>query len=186
MLPPGHVAAGYLVSLGVGAVLGNHFPELRTPAMIALGTAAAFLPDLDMIASFLKVKRLYFNKDWQKPENNHRYYPSHYPLLYLVASGAIFLLGILLKKPMIETAAIMFLTGTWSHFLLDSWMVGIKWLWPWSGKNYKFSSHEGDDSAGTGFLDFWKTFLKEYGRHPQAQIEAVLIFIAIIIFFSRQ
>jgi membrane-bound metal-dependent hydrolase YbcI (DUF457 family) len=185
VLPSGHIAAGYLVSLGAAELLGSQFPPLTEPSLIAFGTFMAFSPDLDMFYKFFRVKRFYFTSETDNPDNTHRHLLSHAPLLYLAVGLLAFLVGWQFGWVLLQSLAILFVLGSWSHFLLDSSGYGIKWLWPFNRKLYTvYPLHERqyDESS---FLRYWTNAVKQYLTRPESWLEILIILTAVAVFIIR-
>lgn len=169
MLPSGHIAAGYLVSLAAAKAL-----QTSDPRLIAFGTFMAFAPDLDLFYKFSQVKRFYFDKDSDNAETTHRRLVTHAPLVYLLIS-----LGLLVFS---RELAVMFFVGSWSHFILDSSGYGIPWLYPFSKKLFSVMPiNEETRSNGIGFIDYWVKFIKFYAKRPEFYLEILIIIIAVIV-----
>lgn len=169
MLPPGHLAGGFLA----GKLASIWVPELNQPTYLILTTLFGAFPDLDFFLVFYK-KGKFIADD----KINHHDFPSHAPLLYV----AIFVIWIVLF-PHTKLIAIAFILGTLSHFVLDTITTeGIWWLYPFSKKKFslirdpKISQH--DDK----FLDFWIYFVKQYSKLPSFKLEAATVVIAILTF----
>lgn len=179
MLPTGHIAAGYLASLGVANLLAHKFNPLDDPSLIVFGTLIAAAPDLDLFYKFWRVRRFYFDKDSDNEKTTHRRLISHAPLLYLSLAAVAFFLG----NEFVKALSIMFLAGTWSHFILDSSGYGIPWLYPFSDKLFTLKPiNEETRSNGTNFTDYWIRFLGFYSRRPEFYLEILIIITAVIVF----
>ena len=186
MLPTGHIAGGYLASLGAARALGVNIPDLAEPAFIAMGVFMAFAPDLDMFYSFYRKRRLYLDEESSRPGINHRHYVSHAPLLHLVISAFIVLVGIFLDSGGIQAAGVMWLFGTWSHFFLDSFGYGITWLWLFSDRVYSlYNTGDKISVPGTSFFQYWIDFLKSYIKRPEFYLEILVIVIAVYVYFQQ-
>src|SRR3989338_3782405 len=118
MLPPGHIAAGFLAT----KIASGFVPELNQPQYLALGAFFGFIPDLDFFLAFFKLKKFISSE-----KLNHRRFATHAPLLYLL----LFILSYYLIFPQHPLTALAFILGTWSHFLIDTFAAeGIGWLYP--------------------------------------------------------
>lgn len=180
MLPPGHIAAGYLVSLGVAQLLVHNYRLLDDPGLIAFGALVAAAPDLDLFYKFFQVKRFYLDKESDNERTTHRRLISHAPLIYLAVAAIAFLLG----SDLVKALSIMFLAGTWSHFILDTSGYGIAWLYPFSSKLFTLKPiNEETRSNGSGFTDYWMKFLNFYSRRPEFYLEILIILLAVYVFF---
>lgn len=166
MLPPGHIAAGYLA----GKLASQFIPELNKPEYLALTSLFAFLPDLDFFFAFFKLKKFISSSD-----ANHHDYLSHAPLLYLLAFVICYLLF-----PDYHLVAITFIIGTWSHFIIDSISaVGILWLYPFNKKLYGLTLDRRIEITDQRFFPHWQRFVKEYTKVFSFRLEIALIIIAI-------
>ena len=111
--------------------------------------------------------------------SHHRYF-THTPLFYLLISGVIWL-------AVDWKWALIFLSVTLTHLLMDSWSTddGIMWLWPLNTKQYSLfpmDSHAG----GIYGLQFYA----RYARTPRLILPEILIVaagaVAIIRFIARR
>lgn len=121
MLPPGHIAGGYIASFGILKLLKPDLDPSQINILLALGTFFGFAPDLDHFLAFARIKRFTVPND----RINHRHFISHAPFLWLAVCAALFLL---FPDPLFRYGLIVVLAGSWSHFILDSFSYGIKWL----------------------------------------------------------
>jgi hypothetical protein len=172
MLPPGHVAGGYLLARLVALAV----PTLVNPLFFIYTAIFAFIPDLDMFVAFFKDKKLIHG---DTDAGTHRKFISHAPLVYL----AVYI-GWIILFPASSLVAHAFILGTWSHFLLDSFApskFAIRWLYPFSSKGYSFQLDPVIFLPEAPFFKFWIRFLKEYARVFTFKLEAVIILSAIII-----
>lgn len=113
------------LDIGVGLLLGvllNGLTTLSYGFCLSLGVLASLMPDLDFIWQYLRTKHM--------PETTHRD-RLHYPLLAVPIAGII---GWLILPPI----GLIFLLGTFLHFLHDSIGVGfgVKWLFPFKRNSY--------------------------------------------------
>src|SRR3989344_9001017 len=108
MLPPGHAAGGYLLARLVLLFI----PFLVDPAYLLYSALFSIVPDLDYLAIFAKSKSLNLKAT---DAGSHRHYLTHAPLVYVL----VYTLWLLLF-PQTAIFAHAFITGTWSHFFLDS------------------------------------------------------------------
>ncbi|MBI4363220.1 MAG: metal-dependent hydrolase [Candidatus Doudnabacteria bacterium] len=116
MLPPGHIAGGYLT----GKIASQFIPALNTPELLALTAFAGFLPDLDFFLVFIKAKK-FVNTD---ESINHRTFLTHAPLLYLLLFVVCYLIF-----PEYRVLEFAFVIGTWSHIFIYTFSSdGIQWL----------------------------------------------------------
>jgi hypothetical protein len=173
MLPPGHLASGYLVAKALLKVVPYHLTQAQQNTTVQLGMLAAVVPDVDMFYAFAKVKGITFKDN----STNHRAFVTHAPIIWLAASATWFALA---PDPYQKTLAIMLLVGTWTHFLLDSIDYGIMWLWPFSAKVYSIvNSRRTFTGTSSNPFRFWWEFLKFYSTTPTFYVETALIIIAL-------
>ena len=177
MLPPGHIAAGFLTAK---ALLHFTHPALSSAEQAQLlwwGMFFGFLPDLDTFVSFLK-ERAWFVKN---RVNNHRKFFTHAPLLWFCAGLLVYLLS---ADVYWKTLGLIIWLASWSHFALDSIEYGIMWLWPFSGKIYALCNKEKDFKlVDNNFFGYWRHFVKSYIQTLTFYCEIVIILLALIIYF---
>lgn len=159
MLPPGHIAAGFLTALAVIKLTGSHLSPGQIDQILLLGGLIGFVPDLDIFGAFAKVRK--FKIDVEKAD--HRRYLAHAPILWLVGGLAVFFTS---TDPFIKTVGLVIWLSSWSHFLCDTLQYGIMWLWPFSKKLYAIKDREtkmaDPGSNGLGFFAYWLKFIRLY------------------------
>lgn len=171
MLPPGHVAAGFLLARLVALSSAN----LANSTFFGFTAFFAFIPDLDFFVSFSRTRSLTITE-----AANHRLYFTHAPLLYL----AIFIIWIILF-PGSSLVAFAFILGTWSHFLLDTLSeAGIMWLYPFTKKSISFKTDKDFIPEGKQFLSYWIDFLQKYAKLFSFKLEIFLIVLAAILLLT--
>jgi len=181
MLPPGHLAAGYITARIVTSSLHYDLTVHQVNVLTLLGMFFAFAPDLDFFVAFAKTKSFRIEND----KVIHRKFWSHAPILWLVAGLLIFFLA---QSPFYKTLGLLIWLCSWTHFICDSeW--GIMWLWPFKKRLYPFSekyyerkyAQESPEKNGSGFFRYWfKIIWNEYTKR-KGYIEIILIIAAIII-----
>lgn len=175
MLPPGHLAGGYLATIAVLRSFG--VPLEGNAGLVAFGLFCSIAPDFDFVFAFVKTRSLTIDP----VRANHRKYYTHRPLVWLALAVPIMLNG----GDQLRIWAALLLVGSWTHFLLDSIQYGVMWLWPFSdrliawrdvGKDFLIPDRR--------FAAFWKSFLAAYLREFRltAIVEGVLIGVAIVVF----
>jgi membrane-bound metal-dependent hydrolase YbcI (DUF457 family) len=181
MLPPGHLAAGYLTAKALLYFGHQNFTELQQSALIGWGLIFGVAPDLDMLYSFAKQKGYRVIGD-DLPQ--HRKYISHAPILWLIAGLVIyFFAGNIYHKYI----GLLLWFGSWSHFILDSFDYGIMWLWPLSNKVYSLRNREknfGPIDGPKNVISYFIGFLKQYRKVITFYLEIIIIISAIIIRFK--
>lgn len=97
-----------------------------TALFVFVSILLALLPDIDIVFYLVK-------KGFKSLDHRHRNI-FHYPIIH-------FLIGIFITLFIDFKFSLLFLLNTFGHFLHDSVGIGwgVKWLWPFSRKLYKFS-----------------------------------------------
>lgn len=159
MLPTGHIAAGYLVAEAVLLVLKPELNPAEKNQILFWGAFFAFVPDMDMFYAFYKAKGFTL----PRKEVNHRFYLTHRPLVWLAVSASLYPFAV--DSVFAQTFLLMVWLGTWSHFILDSFKVGVMWLWPLNSTYYAFKSPgQREEGPNVGFFDYWFWFLGFYRK----------------------
>lgn len=156
MLPPGHVAAGYLTAFVLTRGLYQNLDPSQINQLLTLGAFFGFVPDLDMFWAFLKARGFTF----ERQAVNHRTFLSHAPVLWLTAGLLWFWLA---DSQAAEAAGLLLWLASWSHFLLDTVEYGIMWLWPFSKAVVALRDRELNfEAQRPGFFGYWLGFLRWY------------------------
>lgn len=177
MLPPGHMAAGYLVTKILISATHPAISHHQINQLLLWGTLFAFLPDLDMFYSFKKAKGFTI----QDNSIEHRDYFTHAPLLWLSIGLIIIFLS---QNTFIKYLGLIFWLSSWSHFILDSINGDIRWLYPFSQKSYSLSHIKSKPiNHPQKFFPYWSEYLKGYVINSQLTflLEIILIFAALMI-----
>ena len=179
MLPPGHIAAGYLTAEVLLKITRPDLPAEQINQLILWGMFFGFAPDLDMFYAFFKEKA-FIVKDLKN--HNHRKYYSHAPILWL---GAGLLICFLAPSAYVKFIGLMLWLGSWTHFLLDSVEYGIMWLWPFSSKVYALKDPELVlPIYETRFIPYWWQSVKQYAKFYSFYLEVLIIITALIIYYK--
>ena len=178
MLPPGHIAGGFLTAYGIIKLTHPQLAPSQINHLFWFGVVFGFLPDMDMFVWFFKRKSFYPNAT---REDNHRQSIFHYPLVWLLAGIAIYFLSATAYG---KTAGLIVWLASWSHFVLDSIEFGIRWLWPFSSKFYALKSRTHEDFGNVGFFRHWYRFVKNYFKRASFYLEIIVILTALIIYFK--
>ncbi len=136
------IIAGIVLAHLVGLLLGFD-PSITH---VLMGIAFALLPDLDFVYHYLRTSQVSAYKGHIEDHRDGL----HYPLLYIpIGTTLIFLLYT-------DAWALLFCLCSLSHFLHDSVGIGwgIKWLFPFTSKNYKFFC-EKDGKLSSKLIVFW-------------------------------
>ncbi len=181
MLPPGHIAGGYLTAYVLLNSLNTAFSPADTNQLLLLGALIGAAPDVDMFYAFNKLKGFRLARV-DEYDNNHRIFISHAPILWLIAGLLVFFLaGTIFWK----IFGLLIWLGGWSHFVLDSLEWGVMWLWPFkkdvyalANKKYPAMVHD-----AKGFIDYWFKYLfKDYAKHFTFYLEISVIVAALVVF----
>lgn len=179
MLPPGHIAAGYLVAKVYETIFHPHISLIQSKQLLWLGALFGFLPDLDMFLAFFNLKSFTI----QPEKADHRAYLTHIPYLWLLLGVIIWIIGKIFGSVFTSSIGIVLFLSTWSHFILDSIYFGVQWLWPFSKKCFAlFNIRPGAiKSIDSSFFGYWSTFIKNYyiEQRVTAYLELLLIALAV-------
>lgn len=173
MLPPGHAAAGYLVSAGVLSAMGVPYNTPAAQTILALGFMFGALPDVDMFFAFAKTRSMVI----ENAKQSHRVYITHTPIFWFAIAVVVFA-----ATRDITIAPLVFLCPL-SHLLLDSLEDEIMWRWPFSSQPYRlFKSTHDLDIPRQDFFSYWKKFLWWYwsNRRLTAILEIFLLFFFLV------
>ena len=178
MLPPGHIAAGFLTAEVLLHVVHPQLSSIQQNQLLWWGMFFGFAPDLDTFIAFAKEKAFIITN----PKNSHRKIFTHAPLLWMLAGLALMLFaGSLYWK----WVGLLLWAGSWSHFFLDTIQYGIMWLWPFSSRIYAFTDKELNFNIKEhGFFGYWLKFLKSYSKQISFYLEVLIILTALIIYFK--
>ena len=179
MLPTGHFAAGYLTTRLTIASMIAIYPQAGDPKFWVVGLIASVLPDIDEFLVFYKVKR--FTGD---NKVIHRKFVSHAPLLHLLIGAIAYLISSVSGSQDFQLYSILYVVGTWTHFLFDSFRYGILWLWPFSKEIYSLRAKERNFIVtNKSFFAYWFEFLRLYSKDLVFYLEIIVIVTALIVFF---
>lgn len=114
-----HLPAGYILT----KKLAKHPKAAQTTTkLLGLGLFASILPDLDLAWWFLIDKGQHF----------HHSYWIHIPFYWLIIGLAAFAIIKIAKRNDLIIPLIVFMAGIFLHLILDTFVGGIKWLYPFS------------------------------------------------------
>lgn len=179
MLPPGHVAAGFLTAEALLKIAKPDLSQTQLHQLVYWGMFFSFAPDLDMFYAFFKERALTV----QNPNNIHRKFYSHAPILWLVAGLLIYFLA---PSVYIKLIGLLLWLGSWSHFLLDSIEYGVMWLWPFNSQVWALKDRGVKEQiTGKNFFEYWMNFLKYYSTRWTFYFEILIFFIAIIVIINK-
>src|SRR3989338_5170182 len=178
MLAPGHLATGYLISMAVIKLLNPPVAAEQLSTLILVGMLAAIAPDIDLF-------KFYYH-DRKKGETSlqrHREYLTHAPVLWLIAGLGIFLIS---NNPVLKYSGLLIWLGSWSHFLMDSFEVGIMWKWPLSKKRHALRPVvdlpiQQSDKVFRHFLSIMRKYMRSITFYAE-----VLVIVAAILVYALQ
>ena len=179
------------LDLGIGILISVLISKIvtvpLTSKLIAAGALFSLAPDLDVFVELVKRGRI-----GGRVQGHHREL-THFPLTYLpfvfivyYFAGAFY--------------ACLFGLAVLAHFLHDSVGMGwgIKWLWPFSSRSYKFFSEKDGSFSGNLVVSWRPQELKEviaaYGDnhwfrnyylrvHPIAVIELAVFVVSLLVLY---
>ena len=183
MLPPGHIAAGYIVSELFLRTFHFDLTTVQTNYLILCGMFFGFAPDLDFFIAFAKTRKFIIDNTVA----NHRKFISHAPILWLLLAAVIFVIG---NSPFVQALAVIIWACSWMHFILDTeW--GIMWFWPFSTRLLPLSkehyqkvySRNADLESDQSFFQYWWIVVKNayFNRIGLVEISIVIIALAYFI-----
>jgi hypothetical protein len=181
MVLPGHIGGGYLTARLVLLLAHATFSPTQTAILLLIGTLAGEAPDID-------IALYYFNRRSQtsKKVDEHRDYPTHAPLVWLVLCLIIVAIGYAFSLPFLECIGWVILAGSWSHLILDSIEYGIPWLWPFDKKWYSMRKIQPKKiiTAPKGTLkSYWQFTFGPYLEGWTVYFEIAITLVAVWTFF---
>lgn len=178
MLPPGHIAAGYLTAYGLVKLIQPEIDPSAVRDMYLWGMFWGFAPDLDNFFAFWKMKSWWYKGG--SDSGMHRKFYSHVPVLWLLAGVILYFL---VSSAYWKMVVVLLVLGSFSHFVLDSIEFGVKWLWPFSDKLVALvNPGVKKDIQANGFFSYWLTFLSYYKSRPTFFLEIIILISAVLIF----
>lgn len=125
------------IAIGIVAPLfvAHLFQFEATGGFVLFGILSSLLPDIDIIVYGFRKYVLH------RKINDHRSW-THYPIVYILLSPAVFIF-------MSPLHGIVFLLCILFHFIHDSLWIGwgVSWFWPFSNRRYKFFPLKNGKSA---------------------------------------
>jgi hypothetical protein len=178
MLPPGHIAAGFLTAEALLKLTHPSLTAAQSNQLLWWGMFFGFVPDLDSFVTFAREKAFFLTNQ----KNNHRKMFTHAPLLWLAAGMLVVLFA---PTTYWRYVGLLLWLGSWSHFLLDSIQYGIMWLWPFSPRIYSLFDRESVfQIKERKFFSYWTTFVKTYVRQISFYLEIIIIISAFAVYFK--
>ncbi len=190
MLPPGHIAAGYIIAEAVIKFVPFNLTVDQTQTLSFIGMFVGFAPDLDFFYAFAKLGRMRIDNE----KANHRKLIGHAPLLWLLLGLIIFFGAAVIStsnQDFYKALGLIIWLCSFGHFVLDS-ESGIMWAWPISKKLYYFplgylkgSKPKVETlnlvSPNENFFQFWLDVVKRYMTETSSYLEIIIIIIALVI-----
>jgi membrane-bound metal-dependent hydrolase YbcI (DUF457 family) len=178
MLPPGHIAAGFLTAEALLKIAHPALTGLQKQQMLWWGMFFGFAPDLDSFVSFAREKA-WFVKD---KANNHRRFISHAPLLWALGGLGVWLFS---RDVYWQTVGLLLWLASWSHFLLDSIEFGVMWLWPFNKEIWALKDRGIEGKfEGNSFLKYWINYLKFYFTRWTFYAEIFVLIVGLFFLFT--
>jgi hypothetical protein len=180
MLPPGHIAGGFLVAEALLKIAKPDLAPFQINQLLWWGVFFGFAPDFDNFAAFTKVKAWWYKKGVDN--TIHRRFYTHIPILWLIAGLSVYFVA---QSEFVKMIGIMVWLGSWTHFALDSIDYGVMWLWPWSKKvQAVHQPGKMEDIKASSFFEYWWNFLRIYVTLPTFYVELVLVAVSIVLIFK--
>ena len=178
MLPPGHIAGGYLVTYSLINIFQPQLSLMEIHQLFWYGMFFGFAPDLDMFFSFFRQRSCILQKEY-----NHRKLYSHTPIVWLIAGGVV----ILFSQSLFTTyiGLLIWLAG-WSHCAFDSLNYGIMWLFPFSKRLFSVTDTGVEiEISERRFFPYWMAFVENYViRFRFTFVCEVGVVIAAVLFYT--
>lgn len=115
-----HLPAGYLLSRCLQR-------SLKTSKYLAVGLVASVLPDVDMLYFYLVDNR----------QTLHHEYWTHLPIFWLSVWIVLSIIAVLAKRREWLIVSTIFFANIFLHLILDTFVGGIAWLYPWSHESFE-------------------------------------------------
>jgi len=165
----GHVAGGYLVTRQF--VKQWQLSEAEKNRLLALGAAAASLPDVDVLLYVLKTRSLELGSDF----DHHKWVTHTFPF-YLVPGIPVYLYACTTGRAALSRRAVVVTVAAVTHLFQD--MIGsgtgLMWAWPFSRR-----------MDGIVVLNVTgEAWRKVYRQHPIAWVERLLVAAAVLTFLA--
>lgn len=114
-----HLPAGYLLTKGIQR-------RMHETRHLWIGVVASVLPDIDL---------LYFYFIDHRQTLHHEYW-THLPIFWLTLWVAITIGNRYFKNRIVSIVLLIFFSNVFLHLILDTFVGGISWLYPWSSKSF--------------------------------------------------
>lgn len=121
----GHAPAGYLITTAI-LKYTDRLPESRRKILICWGILASILPDFDLFYFYLIDNR----------QHVHHSYWTHIPMVWITITMFTMIYAALIKKRVIFLFTVIAFINIMGHLFLDTIVGGIRWLYPYTHKEY--------------------------------------------------
>ncbi len=153
MILPGHLAAGYITTYSLLALVHPDLTLVQKDILLVWGTLCGDLPDIDIFYSMVR-------KFSTKPMvlDGHRKYITHAPIVWLILGLALYFV---FTNPLYKYMGLLVWLGAWTHLLCDSVDHGVRWLWPFSEKRFSLippPEHEEPRSSSYRWADLFRGY----------------------------
>lgn len=178
MVLPGHLSAGFLTTTSALSLLSPDLSTNQLTSLYIIGTLAGDFPDIDIFVFNI------LQKIAPRNDRDHRDFFTHAPIVWLVVSILIFLLGYLFNSLYTEILALIVFLGSWSHLVLDSIEYGVMWFWPISRQRHALSKNPPkiETTAPPGSAGVYIDFIKNvYFKTWTFWAEAGVTLIAVMV-----
>jgi membrane-bound metal-dependent hydrolase YbcI (DUF457 family) len=176
MLPPGHVAAGFLTAKALLNIAQPELPQHQLTELIWWGMFFSFAPDLDNFVAYAKIKSWWYKRGMDG--SMHRQFYSHVPLIWLIPSLIIYFVA---ESEYVKYVGLMMLVGSFSHFILDSIEFGVPWLWPFNKEVWALKDRGVRRSIeANGFFEYWWKMVWAYTKRWTFYAEIIILIITLI------
>ncbi|MBM3257231.1 MAG: metal-dependent hydrolase [Candidatus Liptonbacteria bacterium] len=169
MLPPGHLAAGFLTSYGLLKLSNVAFTPTEAGFILLAGTILGAIPDIDFIPFFSSRKSMRFTDS-----DTHRRYITHAPIIWLTIG---LITALIAPNSFIWVLGLLIWLAPWSHFMGDSLEFGVRWLWPLSNRYFALGKYPDRDLATEKTLirHYWGIIRAYMTQSITFPLEAVLL-----------
>jgi membrane-bound metal-dependent hydrolase YbcI (DUF457 family) len=164
MKPTGHLAGAYLVTR---LWLKQIQPAPNRKLLLAAGTLAGMLPDMDTLYHLARTCSLEFGPDF----DHHRWITHTFPF-YLIPGLLVYGYSRVAGRPRLGQLSLVTTTATITHLLQDAIGSGTGLMWAWP-----FSRRMG--GICTLPVKGGRSWLEAYNRHPIAWVERLIVLTAV-------
>lgn len=179
MLPPGHIAGGYLVVYSLIKIFQPPFSQVEMNQLFWYGMFFAFVPDMDMFFTFFRQRSCIIEKKY-----NHRKLYSHTPIVWFLLGCGVMLFS---QNLFTTYIGLVVWLASWSHFLFDSLQYGIMWLFPFSRRLFSVKDTGVElEIQEKKFFSYWIAFVQNYTTRFRLTFwcEIGVISLAVILYIS--